>query len=175
MPARKRITREKIVAEAMSMLEKDGYDTITVKTLTARLGCSTQPIYLSFKNMGDLRKTICETAVRKFKNAIGQDGNLYGMEYILFARDHKNLFRYLFMRQNAFSEMKAALSSVIERSEKDMMERYHLTQEQAEWKHDQLWMHSHGIATMMATDFCDWDISKAEKMVEEAQNIVLQQ
>ena len=35
--------------------------------------------------------------------------------------------------------------------------------------HDQLWMHAHGIASMIATDFCDWNMKKAEDMLMEFQ------
>lgn len=27
------------------------------------------------------------------------------------------------------------------------------------------WMHTHGIASMITTDFCDWNLEKAERMV----------
>lgn len=174
MPAKKKITKERILHTALSMLEKNGYDTVNVKSLAAKLDCSTQPIYLSYRNMAELRQALCEAAVQKFTDAIGQDGCLYGMEYIRFAKENRNLFRFLFMRRNAFSEMKRALSSVIERSVQELMRTYHLSHQEAEWKHDQLWMHSHGIASMLVTDFCDWDMEKAENMVEEAQRLVLQ-
>lgn len=175
MPAKKRITKERILDVALSMLERSGYDAINVKSLAAELGCSTQPIYLSFSGMDDLRQVLGQKAVQKFVDEIGEDGSLYGMPYIRFAKQHKNLFRFLFMRENAFEELKQALSPVIERSVRELMGRYGLSHEEAEWKHDQAWMHSHGIASMIATDFCDWDMAKVESMVEEMQADVFQQ
>jgi AcrR family transcriptional regulator len=175
MPAKKKITKKLILSTALSMLEKDGYDAINVKTLAAELGCSTQPIYLSFANMDDLRQALSQAAVQKFIERIGDDGSLYGMPYIRFAKNNKNLFCFLFMRENAYVELKPALSPVIERSVQNLMQKYHLSHEEAEWKHDQVWMHSHGIASMIATDFCDWDMSKVEAMVREMQDNVFQQ
>ena len=93
MPAKKKITKERILHTALSMLEKNGYDTVNVKSLAAKLDCSTQPIYLSYRNMAELRQALCEAAVQKFTDAIGQDGCLYGMEYIRFAKENRNLFR----------------------------------------------------------------------------------
>ena len=43
-----------------------GTEAVNVKSLAAELGCSTQPIYLSFDNMDALRKELIPTAVNKF-------------------------------------------------------------------------------------------------------------
>ena len=48
-----------------------------------------------------------------------------------------------------------------------LMDRYGLDYDEAHYFHDQLWMHTHGIASMVATDFCQWDMDKVERMVEE--------
>ena len=162
-----------------TMLEEKGYDSINVKTLAARLGCSTQPIYLSFRNMDDLRQAIANAAVQEFVSFMHEDNehaaHLYGMGYIRFAQEHANLFRFLFMRENAYTEMKNALSPIIETAVQNLMSEYGCSHEKAEWIHDQLWMHSHGIASMIATGFCDWDMEKVSRMVKEAQDNVFQQ
>lgn len=30
-----------------------------------------------------------------------------------------------------------------------------------------MWMHAHGIASMIATNFCDWDMAKVERMLTD--------
>lgn len=177
--SQKKITEDKILSAAMQMLEEKGYDSINVKTLAVRLGCSTQPIYLSFRNMDDLRQAIANAAVREFVSFMHEDNehaaHLYGMGYIRFAQEHANLFRFLFMRENAYTEMKNALSPIIETAVQNLMSEYGCSHEKAEWIHDQLWMHSHGIASMIAAGFCDWDMEKVSRMVKEAQDNVFQQ
>lgn len=166
MPAKKQITKEMILTTAFEMLRTGGMETVNVKDLAKQLGCSTQPIYLSFDNMDALRRELYNMAVDAFLCRIGE-GNLYDMAYIQFAKEEKALFRFLFLRQNAFSELREALAPMMETSISRIMEQYHIDHEEAHRFHDQLWIHAHGIASMIAMDFCDWDIGKAEKMLTE--------
>ena len=55
MPARKTVPREVILSCAMELLETEGSGALNARSLAKRLGCSTQPIYLSFAGMDDLR------------------------------------------------------------------------------------------------------------------------
>ena len=68
------------------------------------------------------------------------------------------MFQYLFMQKNAFHEIRPALQPVIERAIHRFMERYRLSYDEAHHFHDQLWMHAHGIASMAATEFCQWNL-----------------
>lgn len=51
MPAKKQVTKEMILGAALRVLMEGGTEAVNVKSLAAELGCSTQPIYLSFDNM----------------------------------------------------------------------------------------------------------------------------
>ena len=174
MPAKKQITKEKILAASVKILKKDGMEAVNVKRLAKELNCSTQPVYLSFSGMDELRMELASMAVQEFEHIIsqkndGKQASLYGMDYIHFAQEEPELFRFLFMRAHAFDEMKQALKPVIERSVEKLMKEYGLDYEEAEYFHDQLWMHTHGIATMIATGFCNWNLKKVEGMLEECQ------
>ena len=74
------------------------------------------------------------------------------------------------MRRNAFEEMRAALSPIMEQSIFHLMKRYGIDHEEAHFFHDQLWMHTHGIAAMTATEFCSWDMGKVENMLAECED-----
>lgn len=172
MPAKKQITKDMILSTALEMLRLGGMEAVNVKALAKQLNCSTQPIYLSFDNMDALRAELSSLAVDTFLRKMECDGgtaNLYGMSYIKFAQEEKELFRYLFMRQNAFSELREALAPIMDGSISRIMEKYHVEQEEAHHFHDQLWVHTHGIAAMIATDFCDWNMDKVEKMLSECE------
>ena len=51
MPAKKVINKEKILRFALEMVENEGEKALSARALAARMGCSTQPIYLSFSGM----------------------------------------------------------------------------------------------------------------------------
>lgn len=172
MPAKKQITRDMILNIALKLLKNQGYEAVTIKQLASQLNCSTQPIYLSFSGMEDLRKELIPMAVNEFenhmKNADKDDQvRLYDMNYINFAKKEPRLFCFLFMRANAFSEIRRILLPMIEQSIKEFMDAYHISHEEADSLHNHLWMHAHGIASMIATDFCNWDTTKVKHMLEE--------
>ena len=171
MPAKKQVSKEMIRTAALELLRTEGLEAVNIKALAAALHCSTQPIYLSYDGMDALRAELSGAAVEYFIHWLTQDSggspDLFGPEYIRFARQEKPLFRYLFLRKNAFSELKPALSPIIEASIARLMEAHQLDHTNADLLHDQLWMHAHGIACMIATEYCDWDMEKAQRLLAE--------
>ena len=79
-----------------------------------------------------------------------------GMAYIRFAREQKELFKLLFMRDRTHEEKVAgdeleALLGLIQKSmglSRDDAYRFHL----------EMWIYVHGIATMIATAYLEWDM-----------------
>ena len=93
MPAKKQVTKEMILGAALRVLMEGGTEAVNVKSLAAELGCSTQPIYLSFDNMDALRKELIPTAVNKFVELMQKECgstrvHLYGIEYNNFCNLH---------------------------------------------------------------------------------------
>ncbi len=172
MPAKKVITKEIILDTALQVLCKDGIEAVNVKNLAKEMHCSTQPIYLSFEGMDQLREALIQAAVAKFEELLGQesvDGSvqLYGIAYIQLAKKQPQLFRFLFMREHAFEEIRQTLQPLLEQEINRFMKKYRISYDEAHQFHDQLWMHAHGIASMIATGFCDWDMEKVERMIRE--------
>lgn len=58
MPAKKLISREKILTASLAIFRKGGMDAIDTKSLTKKLNCSTQPIYLSFPGIDKVKEAI---------------------------------------------------------------------------------------------------------------------
>lgn len=176
MPAKKLITKEKILQAALKLLKEEGYEAVNIKRLASELTCSTQPVYLSFTGMDQLREELVPLAVKELEEALKENRkegvvHLYGREYILFAKKEQKLFCFLFMRANAFEEIKKMISPMIEEAISELMEAYRISHEEADVLHDHLWMHAHGIASMIAADFCDWDMEKACRMLEECKAV----
>ena len=175
MPAKKQITKDMILAAALGLLKEQGYEAVNIRQLAKRLGCSTQPVYLSFSGMEALRRELISLAVAEFEAYMksgSRDGAvcLYDMRYLYFSKDEPHLFRYLFMRPNAFLEIRQALMPMIEHSIGELMDTYRISHEEADILHDQLWMHAHGIASMTATHFCDWNMEKAGRMLADCRH-----
>lgn len=79
----------------MDLLREGGIEAVNVKTLAKKLNCSTQPIYLSFPGMDELRVELMTQAVRLFADELQKQntekGDLFGMAYIRFAMEENDL------------------------------------------------------------------------------------
>lgn len=164
-----------ILSSALKLLREKGYEAVNVKQLAGELGCSTQPIYLSFSGMDELRTALIPLAVTEFENFMKSKNmddviRLYDMRYIRFAQEEPHLFCFLFMREGAFAETKRCLLPMIEKAVAELMAVYGIGHEEADFLHDQLWMHAHGIASMIATDFCDWNMEKVSRMLADCKD-----
>lgn len=62
MPAKKVITNEMIIKKSLELLNEKGINAINAREIAKSLGCSTQPIYLSFKNMEELKENYSKLA-----------------------------------------------------------------------------------------------------------------
>ena len=104
MARKTQISKEIILQAALELLIEKGFPEVNIKTLSQKIGCSTQPIVWHFGNMDGLRvalgqyaltyanKKLCPTA-DDGDNAFGQ----VGRAYIRLAINEPNLFRFLYM------------------------------------------------------------------------------
>ena len=112
MPAKKQITKKLNIA--LKLLKEQGYGAVNIEQPAKEMGCFTQPVYLSFSRMEELRQKLIPLAVAEFESCMksGSENGavcLYGMQYIFFAREESRLFYFLFLRSNAFFEIKQTL------------------------------------------------------------------
>ncbi len=96
MPPIIKTDRKKIVNAAVDIIENDGLDALSARTVAAKLAISTQPIYREFGDMDGLRKAATERGYELFWEYIKGDALDQAVKYVMFASEHKNLFRFLF-------------------------------------------------------------------------------
>ena len=88
-----------------------------------------------------------------------------GMAYIRFAREKRELFKLTFMDSGgkydaeAYYEIVDAMANSIGISKEDALEM-----------HLRMWVFVHGIATLEATEFLDFDDEYASKMITDIYN-----
>lgn len=174
MPAKKQITRENILKNALEIVKESGIEALNMRTLAKRCNCSTQPIYLSFKGTDELKEAINNEITKLFETCIEREMasgkyvqyKAVGMGYIKFAKEEKELFKYLMMSNH--KEDKSWMKLSYDVSTKIIRENYGLYQGGAEKLHTEMWVFVHGIASMFATDYLDWDWETVSKMVTDA-------
>lgn len=113
MPPTKRISKEAIVDAAVEVLRSGGASAVNARSVAKKLGCSTQPIYLSFQSMNELKAAVTQQAValhtRHVRDSlrIREDNTTlysqysryssYGLGFVRFAAQEKHLFRWLYL------------------------------------------------------------------------------
>ena len=103
MARKKEIGRNKILSIAYKMVVKDGIESLTARNIAKAGHFSTQPLYLEFNSMEDLRKEVLRKIADNLKNNILQKSYTgkplidMDLSYIDFAKEEENLFRAMFV------------------------------------------------------------------------------
>ncbi len=174
MPPKVKIQKEEIVRAATELVREKGEDALNARNLAKALGCSTQPLFSNFENMEELRGEVIKRVAVIYdgftKDEI-EKGNYpaykaSGMAYIRFAKEERELFGLLFMRDRTF-ENKAASEVDIEPVVSTIMENLGLSEESAKLFHLEMWACVHGIAAMTATDYLELDTELVSLMLTD--------
>ncbi|SHK53678.1 transcriptional regulator, TetR family [Anaerocolumna jejuensis DSM 15929] len=103
MPPKKQITKQQIIDKAYEIVRREGYESLTARRLAKELNCSTQPIYLAFSDMKELKAELIKNAQEQMLKYIiaSSDKDLPSplaciLAYIRFAQKEKQLFQLIF-------------------------------------------------------------------------------
>ena len=101
MPPTAKVTREIILSAALDITRREGFDAVNARSLAARLGCSTRPIFTCYENMEAVKADFLEYAFAFYEQRAtawgeGEDPFLaLPLTYLRFAREEPLLFRAL--------------------------------------------------------------------------------
>jgi AcrR family transcriptional regulator len=106
MARKKTITREQILDASYSLIRQEGFTHFTARNIASTIGCSTQPIYLEFKNMTDLKNTLFDKIYKHLseevfpKEITGDPIIDLSLNYIDFAKSESRLFHALYIENS---------------------------------------------------------------------------
>ncbi len=173
MAPKVKVTKEDILKTALDLYRERGEEAINARRIAEKLGCSTQPICFNFATMEELKEALHEVAYETYLGFIEREVasekypayKAYGMAYMRFAREEKELFKFLFMcdRKGAVETEAPDFSASVEM----IMAANGITRERAERMHFEMWSFVHGIGTMLATSFLTLDWETISKMTSD--------
>lgn len=164
MPPKTKFTREEIIAAALAITREQGLPAVTARGLGARLGTSPKPIFGLFQGMEEVQQEVLKAAEAVYHSYLQEDMakgkyppyKASGMAYIRFAKEERELFKLLFMRDRS--------RETVEHSTGDfeplltlIQKNTGISRDSAVMLHLEMWFLVHGIATMIATSYSDWD------------------
>ena len=164
MPRNYMFTRDEIIAAALNLAKKGGISALTARALGRELGASSRPIFGLFKNMGEVQQEVFKAADALYQSYLkdSMETGKYppykasGMAYIRFAREEKELFKMLFMRDRTHENAENDKNGLQPYGEM-LQQKLGLSEEDAYLFHLEMWMYVHGIAATLATSFLEWD------------------
>ena len=156
-----KITKDMILEAAFDIVREKGLEEVSNRSIAKRLECSIRPIYYQFNNSDELKKELYNKIEKYFYKYIMDnmiDNIPYyrqvGINYIKFAREEKNFFKILFMSKSDYLP-----EGFVSKSEDDFKEisklikmSIKLNDDDIKSFHIKMWMFTHGIATLLATD-----------------------
>lgn len=164
MPPKVKVTRQQLLDTAVAIVRQHGAAALNARTLARALDCSTQPVFSNFSSMEELKLAVVKEADNLYqaylqKELAAEEYPAYkatGMAYIRFAREEKELFKLLFMRDRS--------AEPPELDESSLQPIFALAQDctgldsnSVRLFHLEIWIFVHGIATMIATDYLTFD------------------
>ena len=174
VPAKKQIEKDKIVAAAVRIVRKRGISALNVRDVAKECKCSTQPIYHAFDSIEQLKKVVGEEIMKICGNFLQKEIDkkeypeykAFGMGYIRFAKEEKEFFKYMFMRDRTHET--DSLQFGLDAATGMIMKEYGMHKDDSVKLHVEMWAFVHGIATMFATNFLDWEWQTVDDMVTDA-------
>lgn len=175
MPPKIKITKADIVDAAVEIVRSGGAQTLNARTVASVLNCSTQPVFSNFATMNELLLTVVGRAEAICNDFIEQEiaSGRYpaykasGMAYIRFAKEEKELFKLLYMRDRS-RESEQTLTGIANEMENIVRSSTGLDEQSAKLFHLEMWVYVHGIATMFATGFLDLEWELVSKILTDS-------
>ncbi len=179
-----KISRDEIIDAALDVVRDGGEENLNARTVAQTLGCSTQPVMYQFGTIEELKRAAYEKAedfhTEFLLRSTDSESMLnVGLNYIRFARDEPNLFRFIFQsgyaREKSIEEMTKSdkLEPVIEAMFAGMTEgggEGSLSEEQISEVFFQLAMFVHGYASLLANNDIDYDENILKSILIKAYN-----
>ena len=144
MPPVPHLTRQQILDKAFDMTRSSGFDRLTARSLAQAIGCSTQPVFRIFGSMDGLKLALYEKTKAFFGNYMAQpmEGTplflSMGLRYVELAQKETHLFRLACMSDCFHLNSLFDLTRGVKLQDPKMFAK--------------VWLFTHGIASIMASD-----------------------
>lgn len=176
MPPKFKYTKNEILQNALDIVRENGASALTTRTLGKRLGTTQSPIFSAFENVEELQAEVKRAAKELFAEYVRRGledppaFNGVSKQYMLFARNEPNLFRWLFMSKDMIEDTHQ-YNPIITDNYKMVYKAFRDTFSLTEAETDKLYIHIgiylHGLSSLYAENMCDYTIEHASELLTE--------
>ncbi len=183
MPPKAKFTKEQITQAALDIIREEGIGNLTARALGKKLGSSVCPIFTVFENMEEVQLAVKKAAKDLYgeyvKKGLEETPAFkgVGLQYIRFAIREPKLFQLLFMSEQPQKPTVVNVLPVIDENYPEILlsvqNSFDLQKDDAEKLYRHLWIYTHGIAVLCATNMCTFTPEEMSKMLTEVRISVL--
>lgn len=162
MAPKNKFTKEKMTEAAMQVVRQKGYGALTAQSIAEVLGTSTRPVFTCFETMERVRREVYERAAAVYDGYIEaglkKETPFFGagMQYIRFAREEPELYRFLFLSRNGEYDAMKAMRHMQELVRPTLTDIYGITAEEADVYFRDMWLAAHSLCTLIVTGACPY-------------------
>ena len=178
MPPRTRITKDMIIDAATAVVRQKGFENINARTVSAQLHCSTQPVMYHFSTVDTMKRAAyaqVDQLHSDYMMTISPERDPVlgiGLNYIRFAVEEPQLFRFLF--QSGYAK-ESSLLEMIDSEEllpvlAAMQEGAGLSREKTRQLFLTVALFAHGYASLIANNGLEYDEILVAEHLEQAWN-----
>lgn len=177
MPPKAKFTREEIISAALNIVREHGFDALTSRALGLKLESSARPIFTVFSSMEEVQQAVIEAAKALYKQYVMKGlaeipaFKGVGTQYILFAVNEPKLFQLLFMTEHKHVPDLSSVLPLIDESYEQILlsvkKANNINDCDAEKLYRHLWIYTHGIAALCATNMCRFTAEEISVMMTE--------
>jgi len=162
MAPKQSIAKEGIIDAAFVIVRQKGMSSLTARNVAKKMGISTRPVYSHFASMKDLQ----QEAMRKARELmLAYVSKCYTNDIFLnmgtgaafFARDHKALYRILFMENNDFKDLLHDFRMDLSKQMKKDERFTRMTQKERDDLLNKMWIFTHGFASLICVGLIEED------------------
>ena len=183
MGRKAKIDKQMILEAAYELLDEGGIEAVAIKSIAAKLNCSTQPVSWHFGSMTELKKELYYYAADKLYAELpakmaGKPAFeaffISGVHYISGACDHPNVFRFINVDnpEKTIGESITGNSSIFmqqfdREAVKLIAAEYEIPEDELNKAVRDVVIYTHGLAVMMIFDNFKMPKEEALRMVYE--------
>lgn len=175
MARKKTITKDQILTAAYELVATEGFSKFTARNIAMKMNCSTQPIYLEFQNMEDLKEELFQKIHKYLANDIfpvKHTGNSIvdlALNYIHFANNENKLYRALYLEEYGGGKRMQEFSyDYFTKMVKADPDYQGLSDEEIKSLHMGNWIVATGLAALMSSGIIHPTDSQIEKLMKES-------
>ena len=175
MPPKVKFQKEEIIAAAVQITREKGISAVTAREVGAALGASSRPLFTYFDTEDELKREVYHYAKKLYQDYVkeGLTAEIpflgVGQNYIRFAKEEPELYKYLFLnppdgvKGSAMEELK--LSQALVRA--SLMRIYHMDEDTADKYFRDLWLVANSMTTLIVTGECPYTDAEISAMFTE--------